>query len=1475
MSDFEEDFMMSEEEDDDFSLVEDEDDENFGEAVVTTTKSKKKTTSTKVLGNATNKSTTTTSSKSAGIKKKKAVEDTYQKLTPHEHILKRPDTYIGSVEPQEFEWYVLESSKIGKKKIRITPGMYKIFDEIVVNAADNKQRDPDMDKLDITIEPEENRIIVRNNGKGIPVVKHTQHNVYVPTLIFGHLLTGSNFDDDEKKTTGGRNGYGAKLANIFSTRFEVHCVDVENGLKFHQVFTNNMKNVQEPTVKKLTKSEIKKGDFVQVTFHPDLERFKMTHLDEDTVRLLEKRAYDVAGTLASSNGKKLAVTLNKSKLPIKCFKDYLGCFDTVKVPSAYERVNERWEVGVGPSAEDGSALQHISFVNGICTTNGGEHVNYIANQVITHLSAVLKKKNKGTEVSKTHIRNHLFIFVNCLIENPAFSSQTKEQLTTRSKAFGSECKVSAKFLKQVEKCGVVDEILSFAKFRQTKAMKRHGGVKKSKLTGIPKLDDANHAGTAKSHNCTLIVTEGDSAKSLAMSGLSVVGRDTYGVFPLKGKPLNVREASQAAVVKNEEIKNLVDILGLKFGTVYTEENIKTLRYGSLMIMADQDHDGSHIKGLIINMIHFYWPGLLDIAGFLKQFITPIVKATKGKKESITFFTLPEYLNWKDSANGGKGYKIKYYKGLGTSTSQEAKEYFSNLDLHEIEFGQISEDRKDSQPIVSEEEKVSDEDDMEFEVTGNNNNNDNNKPITGSDLIDMCFSKARVDDRKSWLSALEKDTYLNYAEAQTIHYSDFVNKELILFSQADNQRSIPHIMDGFKPSQRKVLFSCIKRKLKLEIKVAQLAGYVSEHSAYHHGEMSLTGTIIGMAQNFVGSNNVNLLTPSGQFGTRRMGGKDSASPRYVFTKLENITRKIYHPDDDALLSYLNEDGLKIEPEYYVPVIPMALVNGSEGIGTGWSSSVPNFSPRQIIRHLRRMIEGKEGAATEEGENGDKLVPHYHGFVGDIIPEIANKYKVHGKIERRDDTTLHISELPLKKWTQDYKVFLEGMLNGNPVKKQEPEIKDFMENHTDATVSFTITTATKEQIDAFEKTPKGGLHAKFKLTNNLSTSNMNLFNPEGRITKYLSPEAILQQFFGIRLDYYSRRKDLLLKKLKYEQKMLTNKARFVEEVCSGDLVVSNRKRKDILHDLRDRGYDLMDKEQDGNGISDTDEEADVEVEQDDSTLAKGYEYLLGMKIWSLTYEKAEELRRQVAEKNQQVDILTATSPSQIWCNDLDEIEEALDDRDKELRQQELEEVEAMAKSKKGRGATKKKKVLAKKKPKKKIVKDDDDESMTQSDYEEPVKPKKKVIRKAPATKRNHSTKKKMEEESILAKTLQDKLMVSPPPKKSRSRLQTNEEINEPSMEIPIRALPQKEDDGDDSEDSFLKTRPPPKKKNSGGGRRKKVVDEDDEDDEDDFSMGDGDSSDSDVAIVPRAPAPRARRGRRKITYTVASDSDDSDF
>lgn len=483
---------------------------------------------------------------------------------------------------------------------------------------------------------------------------HAEQKVYIPELIFGHLLTSSNYDDDEKKVVGGRNGYGAKLANIFSTRFTIETADGSRGLKYSQTFTGNMGVKGEPVI-----TSHSGPDFTCITFTPDLARFGMATLDEQTVALLCRRAVDMAGVL----GKGVAVFLNGSRIPVSSFPEYVALYEGLgdgdvgpvtalgAAPSPptriWERVNERWEVCL--SLTEGIFSQ-VSFVNAICTSKGGQHVNYLADQIATAVAEAANKKNKGSgvEIKPMHVRGYMQLFVNCLIENPAFDSQTKDTLTTRPKDFGSTAELSPAFMKKVLASGIVERVQNWAKFKATTELqKAAGGKKPARFVPIPKLDDANFAGhPSKAGDCTLILTEGDSAKSLAVAGMSVVGRDYFGVFPLRGKLLNVREASHKQIMNNAEIQALVTILGLQYGKVY--DSAKGLRYGHLMIMADQDHDGSHIKGLVLNLLHCFWPSLLALDGFLQQFITPIVKAVPSarSREPISFFTLPQYSEWK-------------------------------------------------------------------------------------------------------------------------------------------------------------------------------------------------------------------------------------------------------------------------------------------------------------------------------------------------------------------------------------------------------------------------------------------------------------------------------------------------------------------------------------------------------------------------------------------------------------------------------------------------------------------------------------------------------------------------------------------------------------------------------------------------------------------------------------------------------------
>ncbi|NP_001082502.1 DNA topoisomerase II alpha L homeolog [Xenopus laevis] len=1176
--------------------------------------------------------------------KRLSVERIYQKKTQLEHILLRPDTYIGSVEPVTQQMWVFDEDEgLNCRDITFVPGLYKIFDEILVNAADNKQRDPTMSCIKITIDPDNNTISVWNNGKGIPVVEHKVEKVYVPALIFGQLLTSSNYDDDQKKVTGGRNGYGAKLCNIFSNKFTVETACREYKKIFKQTWTNNMSNAPDPKIK-----PFEGEDFTCITFQPDLSKFKMQILDKDIVALMSRRAYDVAG---SSKGVK--VFLNGKRLPVSGFRTYVEMYLKDKLDETgnpfkvmHEQVNDRWEVCLTMSEK---GFQQISFVNSIATTKGGRHVDYVADQIVTKLIDVVKKKNKGgISVKPFQVKNHMWVFVNALIENPTFDSQTKENMTLQSKSFGSKCTLSEKFIKGATSCGIVESILNWVKFKaQTQLNKKCSAVKHTKIKGIPKLDDANDAGSRNSLECTLILTEGDSAKTLAVSGLGVVGRDRYGVFPLRGKLLNVREASHKQIMENAEINNIIKIVGLQYKKNYDDnESLRTLRYGKIMIMTDQDQDGSHIKGLLINFIHHNWPSLLKHC-FLEEFITPIIKVTKNKQE-LSFYSIPEFEEWKNNTESHKTWKIKYYKGLGTSTSKEAKEYFADMERHRIPF-------KYAGPI----------DDA---------------------AITMAFSRKKVDDRKEWLTNFMQDRrerrlhglpeeYLYGKSTKYLTFNDFINKELILFSNSDNERSIPSLVDGLKPGQRKVLFTCFKRNDKREVKVAQLAGSVAEMSAYHHGEISLMMTIINLAQNFVGSNNVNLLQPIGQFGTRLHGGKDAASPRYIFTMLSPLARLLFPALDDNVLKFMYDDNQKVEPEWYIPIIPMVLVNGAEGIGTGWSCKLPNYDTREIVNNIRRMLDGDEP---------QQMLPSYKNFKG-VIQELGpNQFILNGEVSVLDSTTIEISELPARTWTQNYKEqVLEPMLNGT--EKTPPLITDYKEYHTDTTVRFLVKMTEQKLAEA----EAAGLHKVFKLQASLTCNSMVLFDHVGCLRKYETVLDILREFFDLRVKYYSLRKDWLVGMLTAEASKLSNQARFILEKIEGKIVIENKPKKELIQMLVQRGYDsdpvktwkqTQEKEEAGELIEEEEAEANA--------TGPDFNYLLSMPLWYLTKEKKEELCKQRDTKNTELQDLKRKSPTDLYKQDLVAFIDELDSLEAKEREEESQSLAGkVVKGKSGRPQVKK--------------------------------------------------------------------------------------------------------------------------------------------------------------------------------------------
>jgi len=1131
----------------------------------------------------------------------RTVEETYQKKSQLEHILLRPDTYVGSTERQEQDHWVFNetSGRMVHRKLEYIPALFKIYDEILVNAADNLIRCPSQDTICVEIDSKRGCISVWNNGSGIPVQMHKEHGCYVPELIFGHLLTSDNYDDSEKKVVGGRNGYGAKLANIFSTRFVLETADSNVGKKYKQVWDANMTVAHPPEITDLNSDSTQ--DFTRITFFPDLPRFHMKSMEKDIVALMKRRAFDVA---ASTHGR-CQVYLNGDLLDVHSFEDYVALHLEPDAFRVCQVVNDRWEIAVGIT--DGSGFRQVSFVNSINTCRGGTHVNYIADQVIKSVMEGLGPQKSGgpLSVKPQHVRGYLMVFVNCLIENPAFDSQTKETLMSKQARFGSECAVPEPLLEEVLKSGIIEALQEWSKALGKSELAQHLNRSDMGLTkrifGIPKLEDANDAGTKKGGECTLILTEGDSAKALAVAGLGVVGRDRFGVFPLRGKLRNVRELTVKQMLENKEIDQVMRIMALDAGTEYSD--VRGLRYGSIMIMTDQDHDGSHIKGLIINFIQHWFPSLLRVPGFLKEFVTPIVKVTHKDEEPITFFTLNEYNQWKEENDDGRGWKTKYYKGLGTSTSEEAREYFTGIDDHVKLF--MYEGAEDD------------------------------------DLIDMAFNSKRADDRKKWIAECREDNIVDHT-APTLTYNDFVKKELVHFAKYDVERMIPSVVDGLKPGQRKVLFGVFKKKLSSDIKVAQLAGYVAEHSAYHHGESSLQGTIVGMAQTFVGSNNINLLVPSGQFGTRLQGGKDHAAARYIYTKLSRAARCLFPEEDDAVLEYLSEESMAIEPKWYCPIIPLVAVNGADGIGVGYSTSVPNYNPRELIANVRRFLREEEL---------QPMVPWYRGFKGTVTPNewSPGKYDVCGIAAKRGRTRLEITELPVRRWTQDYKEWLQEQLPSS-AEDRKAVITEVREYHTENSVHFVVSITPDKLAEAERR----GLEKVFHLRSSISTTNMMLFDAEGKIKRYTSVEDIIEEFAKVRLDIYAKRKEHLLKKLRQELDLISNKLRFVQLVISDRLEVDGRKAADLCKDMRKHGLKWK---------RDIDGQEGEALTPEEEVGPLGYKYLLSMKMWSLTDDRLQELKRKHEDKSEAIEELEGTSLGELWERDLQKLEQALDANDRE--------------------------------------------------------------------------------------------------------------------------------------------------------------------------------------------------------------------
>lgn len=1107
-------------------------------------------------------------------------EEEHQVYTPRSHVWIRPGMYVGSkdisikssivIKPKD----AAKTDKLGKRGIvsecvDITryPAFEKVADEILANALDRVILDSSVTTIKVHVSKADGgSISVYNDGSGIPVIQKEVEGkqVYVPEMVFSHFRSGSNFKDADR-FTGGMNGYGAKLTNVLSSKFTVETADGTN--KFTQTWTGpetgtGMRSTTGPKVKACTKKS-----FTRITFTPYYTWFGMPDgLTEEAVHMLRTRVLTAACNTIRPITVEWAEEDKKISIPAGLnvsIKDLAQHLTSQKVAFEHVTFERNESLDVCCIIKPPDAPDAFGYVNSL-ECSAGTHIKFAASKVSNALAAYLKKRTKKPELAVTPkmVEKRLFFIVAARVSNPAFDSQTKDQLCTSLRAWndwtpGEAC------IKMVDSL-IGDELVLSATQKETKTAASACAVKKR----VPVIKDYDPAtlsgkGAFKSKEpVSLILTEGLSAKALATACKSVLGATVTGIYPLRGKLKNVRGLSPAEYVKNAECKNLASILGLEPGRVYRtkEELVSVLNYTNVWIFTDQDPDGDHICGLILNLFDAQWPSLLEhFPTFMKRFRTPLLRVLPA---GPAFFSRPEFDAWRETH--GDPAKVKYYKGLGTSTSAEGKSYAANIQQHLVHFDWT----------VSE----------------------------ASPILHDCFNE-KADTRKKLLTENPLSREMVVSQAMHVPIREFAVTGLLDFYRYANRRCMPDLVSGLKPAQAKALYTCLKMNLVEEEKVSEVANKVASVAQYHHGSASMSETIIYMAQNhWCSGNNINLLYPSGQFGSRLAKASEHSSDRYLYTRLEPITRYIFRKEDDALLKRVDEDGVPGEP-VYVPIIPMSLVNSVEGIGVGWSTTILPRNPTDVIKACTIMAGSTTiDAGLEAVKQAMELKPWFYGLKTPIERSGDTKYVSRGSVVRVDDATVHITELPVGVWTDEYLAKLRETDYGVDAR------------HTDLVVDIRVKVPVTELEDLYDE---------LNLSTTLRDGNMHGYASSGHLVKAETVYDIVRMHALERLKLYAVRLESEMQSTQAALLKAAAKQRFIELVLSGSFKLYGKSKTLIQDELRALNIDTG---------------------------------LMSMDLWSFTLDAVHALSKDMDKMRAHVEHLKSLTPGSVWLAELKELEAA---------------------------------------------------------------------------------------------------------------------------------------------------------------------------------------------------------------------------
>lgn len=1018
-------------------------------------------------------------------------EREWQQISQLEFCKKRPDTYLGSIELNTIPMYVLnlEAGKFILEDLKFPPGLLKIFDEILVNAIDHYINFPKLVTLiSIEFDIETGYITIKNNGPGINIKKvETLHDgeVYKPQAIYSQFLGGDNFNDDKKKITGGKNGLGSKVTCAFSDIFKVETFDAGSRIIYNQTFKDQLSIIEEPIITKYTKKELDaleldKNDsngYTEITFLPSYKAFGYKKyskkVGETIYKLIELRTYQTTAFIQDCN-----IYFNRHSLAfedndIPKFKQFCNMFNNTEKELHYTLLEHpsdkrlHMEVCIGLS---NGKMQSISLINGISVYKGGSHINYLKKEIVANIMPKVEAqlpKGHG-KVSKTIIENNLFIYVKMSIIDPNFDSQSKVELTNQEETFTiykfkdkgkkNDWEPIWEILKDNIMSNIIGKISDKTKSRVTR----------SKIM-LKKGSDAKFAGNkTKWKQCLCFIAEGDSALSLVDEGINSkkteLQRDYCGTYSIQGVPINARKEVDTIedklnnitkCIRNEKLQNnvrfaeLVKMLGLDYNKKYTigtaegDKEFETLRYGVVVVATDQDSDGKgQIFSLILNFFTLFWPDLIK-RKYLTRFNTPVIRAypKNGKGYVKEFYSLYGFDEWVqkefggDSEEAGKKYNIIYYKGLASNTNEEVVPMFTNFHdkLNVYEFDE-----------------------------------DANK------TLEVYFGKSTEPRKEVLCTPVDEKIIAECANSSNIKVSAHLNNDLKEYQRENIMRKIIHVIDGMVPSRRKTLFGArLNTKMSKEpIKVVNFTGFVMEHSGYHHGDASLAKTITKMAQNFVGAKNLPLLIGVGQFGTRKGGGNDHGSARYIRIKSNTkLINAIFPPQDDFLLPYVFDDGQRVEPEYYCPVIPMAILENTSIPATGWRIKVWARDINAVLKNVRNMINCKITKCK-------KLPIWLRGNNCDIRVGNDGKEYMVGKYEYNKKTNIvRITELPISVYNKSYIKSVANNKDGTYIKEIK-NVEDYS-NHDEETnvdeidIQFELNPGALDQIkQKYEEALKSG-------------------------------------------------------------------------------------------------------------------------------------------------------------------------------------------------------------------------------------------------------------------------------------------------------------------------------------------------------------------------------------------------------------------